>query len=63
MKLRVGANSSAVENPEKNVPIAVLSGTLLAGIMYTLSTAIIGGTYLIRNLSVQMLLSDLLMRQ
>lgn len=37
------ANSSAVENPEKNVPIAVLSGTLLAGIMYTLSTAIIGG--------------------
>lgn len=37
------ANSSAVENPEKNVPIAVLSGTLLAGIMYTVSTAIIGG--------------------
>lgn len=37
------ANSSAVENPEKNVPIAVLSGTLLAGTMYTISTAIIGG--------------------
>lgn len=37
------ANSDTVENPEKNVPIAVLAGTLLAGACYTTSTAIIGG--------------------
>lgn len=37
------ANSSAVENPEKNIPIAVLGGTLLAGTTYAISTAIIGG--------------------
>ncbi len=37
------ANSETVENPEKNVPIAVLAGTLLAGACYTTSTAIIGG--------------------
>lgn len=37
------ANSQTVENPEKNVPIAVLAGTLLAGACYTTSTAIIGG--------------------
>lgn len=37
------ANSDTVENPEKNVPIAVMAGTLLAGLCYTTSTAIIGG--------------------
>lgn len=37
------ANSGAVENPEKNVPVAVLGGTLLAGVVYALSTAMIGG--------------------
>lgn len=37
------ANSSTVEEPEKNVPRAVLAGTLLAGACYTSSTAIIGG--------------------
>lgn len=37
------ANSEAVENPTRNVPIAVLAGTLLAGFVYTVSTAIIGG--------------------
>lgn len=37
------ANSETVENPEKNVPRAVLAGTLLAGACYTSSTAIIGG--------------------
>ena len=37
------ANSDTVENPEKNVPIAVMAGTLLAGFCYTTSTAIIGG--------------------
>lgn len=37
------ANSETVDNPEKNVPIAVLCGTLISGVCYTLSTAIIGG--------------------
>lgn len=37
------ANTEAVENPTRNVPIAVLAGTLLAGCVYTVSTAIIGG--------------------
>lgn len=37
------ANSNTVKNPEKNVPIAVLCGTLISGICYTISTAIIGG--------------------
>lgn len=37
------ANTETVENPTRNVPIAVLAGTLLAGFVYTVSTAIIGG--------------------
>jgi len=37
------ANSDAVENPEKAVPIAVLAGTLFTAIIYILSTAVIGG--------------------
>ncbi len=32
------ANSEAVENPEKNVPIAVLGGTLGAAVIYIVST-------------------------
>ena len=37
------ANVDAVENPEKNVPLAVLGGTTLAAIIYILSTNLIFG--------------------
>ncbi|CRK81118.1 putrescine-ornithine antiporter [Neobacillus massiliamazoniensis] len=37
------ANMDAVENPEKNVPIAVLGGTLGAAVVYILSTNVIAG--------------------
>ena len=37
------ANADAVENPEKNVPIAVLGGTLGAAIIYIVSTNVIAG--------------------
>lgn len=37
------ANSSSVENPEKNVPIAVLGGTLGAAVVYILSTNVCAG--------------------
>ena len=37
------ANTGAVENPKKNVPIAVLSGTLIAAVLYIVSTSIIAG--------------------
>jgi putrescine:ornithine antiporter len=37
------ANSDAVENPKKNVPIAVLGGTLGAAILYIVSTNVIAG--------------------
>ena len=37
------ANSDAVENPEKNVPIAVLGGTLGAAVIYIASTNVIAG--------------------
>lgn len=37
------ANSEAVENPEKNVPIACLGGTLGAAIIYILSTNVMAG--------------------
>ena len=37
------ANSDAVENPEKNVPIAVLGGTLGAAIVYIASTNVMAG--------------------
>lgn len=37
------ANSDAVENPEKNVPIAVLGGTLGTAIIYIASTNVIAG--------------------
>jgi len=36
-------NSDAVENPKKNVPLACLFGTLGAGVIYILSTAVIQG--------------------
>lgn len=37
------ANSDAVENPEKNVPIAVMGGTLGAAVLYILSTNVMAG--------------------
>ncbi|MBF8781123.1 putrescine-ornithine antiporter [Pseudomonas fulva] len=37
------ANTDAVENPERNVPIAVLGGTLGAAVIYILSTNVIAG--------------------
>ena len=36
-------NSSAVENPKKNVPLACLFGTLGAAVIYVLSTTVIQG--------------------
>ncbi|MDI4737030.1 putrescine-ornithine antiporter, partial [Salmonella enterica subsp. enterica serovar Kentucky] len=37
------ANADVVENPEKNVPIAVLGGTLGAAVIYIVSTNVIAG--------------------
>ncbi|CFR19020.1 putrescine-ornithine antiporter [Yersinia kristensenii] len=37
------ANTDAVENPERNVPIAVLGGTLGAAVIYIISTNVIAG--------------------
>lgn len=37
------ANTDAVENPEKNVPIAVLGGTLGAAVVYIASTNVMAG--------------------
>ena len=37
------ANSDAVENPEKNVPIAVLGGTIGAAVIYIASTNVMAG--------------------
>ena len=37
------ANMDAVENPKKNVPIAVLGGTIGAAIMYIVSTNVVQG--------------------
>jgi putrescine:ornithine antiporter len=37
------ANTEAVENPERNVPIAVFGGTIVAAIIYILSTNVIAG--------------------
>jgi len=37
------ANGDAVENPERNVPIAVLGGTLGAAVIYIASTNVIAG--------------------
>ncbi|AOR69638.1 putrescine-ornithine antiporter [Burkholderia stabilis] len=37
------ANSDAVENPERNVPIAVLGGTVASAIFYIVSTNVIAG--------------------
>ena len=36
-------NADAVENPERNVPIAVLGGTLCSAVIYILSTNVIFG--------------------
>ena len=45
------ANSDAVENPKKNVPIAVMGGTIGAAIMYILSTNVILGISPIKDLA------------
>lgn len=45
------ANSEAVDNPEKNVPIAVLGGTLGAAIIYIVSTNVIAGIVPIADLA------------
>lgn len=37
------ANMDAVENPQKNVPIAVFGGTLVCAVIYILSTNVISG--------------------
>ncbi len=37
------ANAEAVDNPERNVPIAVLGGTVAAAIVYIVSTNVIAG--------------------
>ena len=37
------SNSDAVENPEKNVPIAVITATVLAALIYIVSTNVIAG--------------------
>ena len=37
------ANMGAVDNPKKNVPIAVMSGTLIAAVLYIVSTNVIAG--------------------
>lgn len=37
------ANTGAVDNPKKNVPIAVMSGTLIAAVLYIVSTSVIAG--------------------
>jgi putrescine:ornithine antiporter len=37
------ANTDEVENPKKNVPIAVMLGTLIAAVLYIVSTSVIGG--------------------
>lgn len=37
------ANTEVVENPERNVPIAVLGGTLGAAVIYIVSTNVIAG--------------------
>lgn len=37
------ANAEAVENPEKNVPIAVMGGTIGAAVIYIISTNVIAG--------------------
>ncbi|WJV64020.1 putrescine-ornithine antiporter [Pectobacteriaceae bacterium CE70] len=37
------ANTETVENPERNVPIAVLGGTLSAAVIYIISTNVIAG--------------------
>ncbi|CAD6551643.1 putrescine-ornithine antiporter [Escherichia coli] len=37
------ANSDVVENPEKNIPVAVFGGTLICAIVYILSTNVMAG--------------------
>lgn len=37
------ANADQVDNPKKNVPIAVMAGTLIAAVLYIASTSVIAG--------------------
>ncbi len=37
------ANTGRVENPKKNVPIAIMAGTLIVGVLYIVSTSVIAG--------------------
>lgn len=37
------ANADAVDNPERNVPIAVMGGTISAAVVYIVSTSVIAG--------------------
>ncbi|WP_297633895.1 putrescine-ornithine antiporter [uncultured Clostridium sp.] len=37
------ANMDAVENPQKNVPIACLAGTIIAAVLYIISTEVMAG--------------------
>jgi len=46
------ANSDAVENPEKNVPIAVLGGTLGAAIVYIASTNVMAGIVPVEQIAI-----------
>jgi putrescine:ornithine antiporter len=45
------ANTGEVENPKKNVPIAVMLGTLIAAVLYIASTSVIGGILPVRDLT------------
>ena len=45
------ANSDAVDNPKKNVPIAVMGGTIGAAVMYIISTNVILGISPIKDLA------------
>jgi len=45
------ANSDAVDNPKKNVPIAVMGGTIGAAIMYIISTNVVLGISPIKELA------------
>jgi putrescine:ornithine antiporter len=45
------ANTGEVENPKKNVPIAVMLGTLIAAVLYIVSTSVIGGILPVRAIA------------
>jgi putrescine:ornithine antiporter len=45
------ANTGEVENPKKSVPIAVMLGTLIAAVLYIVSTSVIGGILPVHELA------------